>query len=730
MKNIWALFRNDLKRVKSNMVTMIIVAGLVLLPSIFVWYNILACWDVFDNTDHLKVAVANTDEGYQSDLVPLKLHLGEQVEANLRENDQMDWVFTTEEDAIRGVESGEYYAAVVIPPSFSKDMMTFYSEDVEHAKILYYSNEKKNVVAPKLTDQGADKVSAQVNTVFTATLSEIALNIASQLDTYAQESDATGRLGDLADHMTDLGSQMRQGAKAMTSYVALIDASQGLIESSAALIGEAQSSADEVGDSVSAAGDSISTISDAVSQSSEALDTALSDTAASYDGVSSAVDDAFSSSSTAAGTMVSSLRSQASSVEAQVEQMKKLRDQIAALGNGSGVSEADKKVIQALVDRMDGSIAAQEKLAASLRMAADDVESGNKSTQEAHEEVKGVVADARSNVKDLSSDFTNDIKPQLDSLLEITATMAGDLLASAQKLSSVGSQLQGSADSLSERLEGAKGKLTSAASDLEASAKKFDSLAASIDAALSGGDIDALREVLSSDTESLAAAIAAPVKLDRQAIFPADNFGSQMAPLYATLGLWIGSLLLVVAIRVQVSHSQRDELGDWKLYQLFLGRFGIFSLASFVQTTIMALGNMFFLGVQVSDPLLYLLCFWAAGQVFVFICYTLVVSFANLGKAIAVFLLIIQVTSGGGSFPLPILPEFFQVLSPFLPAAHVINAMRAAMMGVYQGDFWIELGELLLFVVPFLLLGLALRKPLMRLLKWYVDRVEESKLVC
>ena len=730
MKNIWALFRNDLKRVKSNMVTMIIVAGLVLLPSIFVWYNILACWDVFDNTDHLKVAVANTDEGYQSDLVPLKLHLGEQVEANLRENDQMDWVFTTEEDAIRGVESGEYYAAVVIPPSFSKDMMTFYSEDVEHAKILYYSNEKKNVVAPKLTDQGADKVSAQVNTVFTATLSEIALNIASQLDTYAQESDATGRLGDLADHMTDLGSQMRQGAKAMTSYVALIDASQGLIESSAALIGEAQSSADEVGDSVSAAGDSISTISDAVSQSSEALDTALSDTAASYDGVSSAVDDAFSSSSTAAGTMVSSLRSQASSVEAQVEQMKKLRDQIAALGNGSGVSEADKKVIQALVDRMDGSIAAQEKLAASLRMAADDVESGNKSTQEAHEEVKGVVADARSSVKDLSSDLTNDIKPQLESLLEITATMAGDLLASAQKLSSVGSQLQGSADSLSERLEGAKGKLTSAASDLEASAKKFDSLAASIDAALSGGDIDALREVLSSDAESLAAAIAAPVKLDRQAIFPADNFGSQMAPLYATLGLWIGSLLLVVAIRVQVSHSQRDELGDWKLYQLFLGRFGIFSLASFVQTTIMALGNMFFLGVQVSDPLLYLLCFWAAGQVFVFICYTLVVSFANLGKAIAVFLLIIQVTSGGGSFPLPILPEFFQVLSPFLPAAHVINAMRAAMMGVYQGDFWIELGELLLFVVPFLLLGLALRKPLMRLLKWYVDRVEESKLVC
>ena len=93
------------------------------------------------------------------------------------------------------------------------------------------------------------------------------------------------------------------------------------------------------------------------------------------------------------------------------------------------------------------------------------------------------------------------------------------------------------------------------------------------------------------------------------------------------------------------------------------------------------------------------------------------------------FLLIIQVTSGGGSFPLPILPDFFQTLSPFLPATHVINAMRAAMMGLYENDFWIEIGMTLAFIVPCLLLGLALRKPLMRFLKWYVDKVEESKVV-
>ena len=167
MKNIWILFREDVKRLGTNVVTGIIVLGLVLLPSLFSWYNVIACWDVFGNTGNLSVAVANTDEGYKSDLVPLEINVGEQVVSELRANDQLNWQFVSEEEAVNGVRSGAYYAAVVIPQSFSKDMLTFYSDDVEHAKIVYYTNEKKSAIAPKVTDQGADQVSYQVNEVFT-----------------------------------------------------------------------------------------------------------------------------------------------------------------------------------------------------------------------------------------------------------------------------------------------------------------------------------------------------------------------------------------------------------------------------------------------------------------------------------------------------------------------------------------------------------------------------------
>lgn len=165
MNNVWRLFRFDLGRLKANVMSIIITLGLVLVPSLFAWYNIIACWNVFDNTGNLTVAVANTDEGYQSDLIPLRINIGDQVVSALRANDQIDWHITDEEDAIDGAKSGRYYAAVVIPKSFSRDMLTFYTGDAGHADIVYYANEKKSAIAPKITDQGADTVSYQVNAV-------------------------------------------------------------------------------------------------------------------------------------------------------------------------------------------------------------------------------------------------------------------------------------------------------------------------------------------------------------------------------------------------------------------------------------------------------------------------------------------------------------------------------------------------------------------------------------
>lgn len=731
MRVIRQLFVDDMKRIFSNLITGLIILGLVLLPSIFSWYNVLACWDVFHNTGNLKVAVVNNDEGYQSDLVPMKVNMGEQIASSLRANEQMDWVFTDEGDAIDGAKSGKYYAAVVIPESFSKDMMTFYSGDSDHADLIYYSNEKKNVVAPKLTDQGASKASDMVNQVFAKTLAEVGMNVASSLLKYSDNANIDSRLGDLANHVDTMGAQMSDASQTLRTYAQVLDASQSLVTGSAELLGQAGDSAAQVMDSANQAKDSVSSMGDALKASNAALGEAISNSAAGYEGVSSAIDQAFSSANanTLAGTSASSLDNQASSIEAQASQFESLASQVRSLANVQS-DPSLKETLTQLAVQLQASADSQKALADGLRSAADSIRADASSAQAEHDKVSALAAQAKGSVGQLSDDYNNTIKPQLDALMDQVSAMSSSLSSSASTLGSVGDDLQNGADSLAGRIATSKQKLLETASDLDDSAQKLTSLSTAMREALASGDLEQLRTVLYSDPDALASALAAPVQLERNAVFPADNFGSQMAPLYTTLALWVGSLLLAVAIKVEVSRKAQIKLGYPKLYQLFLGRFGVFAFVSLCQTTVLALGNMLFLQVQVSNPLLYLICFWLAGLVFTFIIYSLVVSFANLGKAIAVFLLIIQVTSGGGSFPLQMLPDFFQVLSPFLPATHVINAMRAAMMGVYMNDFWIEIGLLLLFVVPFLLLGLVFRKPLMRFLNWYIEKVEESKLVC
>ena len=727
MKNVWRLFVGDLKRVFSNVVTVIIVLGLVFLPSIFSWYNILACWDVFGNTGNLKVAIANSDEGYESDLVPLEINIGDRVVSTLRANDQLEWQFVSEDEAIEGVESGEYYAAIVIPSSFSRDMMTFYSEDSSHAEIVYYTNEKKNAIAPKVTGQGADQVAYQVNEAFTQTLSDTALSIASALYEYAQDSDANGRIGELADHIQTMGDTMSRTSSLLSSYAGLVGSAESLVSSSSQLLDDAQNAVSDVESDAQGADAAFDSLSSALSTSTSALEVALSNTAQGYDDLSSSLDVVFGDANTLVSDRVSQLRSEASDERAHISSLENLKSSLETLEGQ--VDEQYKPYIQAAIASVDNTIAADTALADTLDAAADEIESGTGDAQDKYAQAKELVDQAKASISELQTNYSTEVKPVLDDLASNVSSLADSLAVNAATLSSAADDLQGDAGSISEKLSSVRDDLNSAAQDMTASADRLTQLSSELKEALASGDTGKLAALLSTDPSTLAEALSAPVQLDRHAIFPAENFGSQMAPLYTTLAVWIGSLLLTVAIRVLVSKDAQRELVDPKPRQLFLGRFGIFALASLAQTTVMALGNMFFLGVQVNEPLLYLLCFWFGGLVFTFLLYSFVVSFANLGKAMGVLLLIVQVTAGNGSYPLQVLPDAFQAISPYLPATHMIAAMRAAMMGVYQNDFWVQLGQLALFLVPAALLGLVLRKPLARFLGWYVRKTEDSGLV-
>lgn len=754
MRNIGLIFRRDAQNLFRNAMSVIITIGLVLLPSLFAWYNILACWNVFDNTGNLSIAVANDDAGYTSDLVPLSVNIGEKVVSALRANKQINWVITNSDDAIEGTKSGKYYASLVIPENFSTQMLTFYENDAQSAPINYYVNEKKNAISPNITVTGAETVSYEINTTFAKTLSEVAVTLAKSLSQSAQDDNLDGKIALLTDRMRSISNRVDQTADVLGLYSNLANDSQGLLKSSSDLIEKMRAQADEGLANANESKQKLRELAEKLASSVDGLCLSLADNGTLLSDINSKLDALLADATDGTAAAAEKLREKATEVDGQVDDLnsrlaalEEFRDELhtgigpeinAIIESGSTEIEIRKKIevvvertalLDAGIEKFKKVINALELVSDELNQAADDLETGNASIQERIQTLRQTLEQAIKDIADLKVNFDDNLKPNVDKLKTDIETLVTDLEAAGAKLAASGDDLPIVLSSAENALGEASGKVDDACEKLRNAAQNIQSLADAVDEALAKGDSETLRSLLSNNVEDIATAVSTPVQIQREALFPVKNFGSAMAPLYLTLALFIGSLLIMVAMKPEVSERGLEELSNPKPRELYFGRFGAVALVSLMQTTVLGLGSMFFLGVQVTEPPLFMLCFWITGLVFAFIVYTMVVAFGNLGKAIAVLMLIVQVTGCNGSYPLPLLPDFVQVISPFLPATHVVSALRAAMFGVYQNDFWISIGKLLIFVLPFLLLGLVLRKPLERFMRFYVSKVEESKIM-
>lgn len=171
MKNIFWIFRRDLKRISGNFVAVIVILGMCIVPALYAWFNIAANMNPYENTSGIHIAVANCDAGTENESIG-SLNAGESMIENLKENDTLGWVFTDEDEAVSGVRSGEYYAALIIPEDFSEDLVSVLSGRIQRPKIKYYLNEKKNAIAPKVTDTGATTIQQEVNATFVSVATE------------------------------------------------------------------------------------------------------------------------------------------------------------------------------------------------------------------------------------------------------------------------------------------------------------------------------------------------------------------------------------------------------------------------------------------------------------------------------------------------------------------------------------------------------------------------------
>ncbi len=230
MRNAWRIFKGDVRLVAANAIGLMVAIGLVVVPALYAWFNIAGTWDPYENTGGLKVAVANEDVGYTSSLLPTDVNVGKSVVAALHENDQFDWVFVDEGQAVEGVRSGEYYAALVIPERFSADMMTLFSPDIEHASITYYTNEKENAIAPHVTEQGADAVQNKIDRTFAEIVDETGLKTAVNLIDF-MNGDGVGTYAAVLSRSLEQSIEgVREAADQAAAFSSLVGSTASLVD--------------------------------------------------------------------------------------------------------------------------------------------------------------------------------------------------------------------------------------------------------------------------------------------------------------------------------------------------------------------------------------------------------------------------------------------------------------------------------------------------------------------
>ncbi|WP_432291503.1 YhgE/Pip family protein [Olsenella uli] len=752
MQRFFAFVKRDAEHVFANVISLVVCVGMVVVPSFYAWFNIAGSWDPYGNTGNLKVAVVNSDAGYTGELIPMSLNMGERMTSSLVESTSIGYTMTSEDEAIEGVQSGKYYAAIVFPEDFTTDMMSVLSSSATKPKVLFYQNEKANAIAQIVTNKASTAVQQDIDESFASSVTSVGAGVLEDLTNYLDDDQLAEFTGKLNSAVTDAQKGLQETASTTRSFASILDSASSLLGNGTGGASDSVKATAEVGDGLRETAGDVRSLSSAVDGATDSVNKALASSSASMDKVKASIDDAFSDAGGDAGASQAALESAAGTVDTQVAELDKLLD---ALGqtdtltktwyeswdNGAdpgftgqiGVSRDDVYSAYVTVDGLNSSVrslrASLADLSAGLRKTAGDVGTASGAAADSKQQLDDLVDKAKSGITSVQGDFEGDLRQSLGDLASKIDSAASDADAIGSSISSTLDAVNGTAASASKDLDDTKTSVSSAADSLDEAATKLGDLTSALDGALATGDMGTIRAILSGGSTALADFIAEPVSIDRDAIYPIENNGSAMAPFYTTLAIWIGGVVLAALVKCNPSEEAVRETGA-KPRHAYLGRMVFFVLIGFAQTLLILLGDLFFLGIQCEHPVLFVLAGMMASFVFVNIIYALTASFGDVGKAIAVVLMVIQVAGSGGTFPVQMLPQgFFQAAYPWLPFVHSENAMRAAMFGVYNGDFWGELAMLAAYLVPALLLGLLLRKPVVRLNDWIEEKIESTKLM-
>lgn len=714
MNMIKKIFLTDLKHLCSSFFVLVIAGGVAIIPALYAWMNIYSNWDPYGNTGNIKMAIVSNDEGYRDDTGEFH-NTGSQVLESMKDNTAINWQFPkTEKEAIDGVKDGKYYGALVIPKGFTNSMYNVFLENVDRPSITFYQNQKMNPVANKITDTVVEKVQTNINNQFIGVLTETVFQDANHI---SEDLKKDGGFDKIMGHMTEVRDEMKQ-------YQVMINK---IVSSNAALtkaIDSADREVSQIGKNAENTAKALDHSADNISKTELTLDSYANNVNASLNTVQTTLGNmtAVMDSAVLSGDVKQMTDAAAkSALDAQTvyENLSALEQTIIATAGGSSPdAEEQMKAIKEQAAAVEKSLVTIATQYASAKTAA--------AAKQAEAAAAQGLREATTQVQNLQSEYNNTLMPAMKTALDsVDQTMTG----AANVMRSMSLTVAGMGDvfgSLQLTIDSANTSLTNTSLVLDSMVERLDSTIDAVNEAKEDEKVKALINTLSGDPNLYASFFSSPVEIQSNVIYPVENYGSSVAPFYTTLAIWVGALILTAILKV---NPNKKLFPDANQVQLFFGRYLTFLFMTIVQTTVTVLGDLYLLEIQCPNPFR----FWVAGVItgltFSILIYSLVVAFQDVGKALAVVMVVIQIAGSSGTYPIELLPEFFQRVYIFFPFPYAINAMRECIGGMYGHNYVFYLVELAIFIPVSLVIGLLLRKPLHGLTHYMEKRMRDTEMM-
>lgn len=873
IKNVFYLYKLDWKRIFSNPISAFLIIALMILPSLYAWFNIKALWDPYGNTSELPIAVYSADKG--AEFQGKELSIGNEVIDSLHENKQLGWHFLdSKKELVEGVKSGKYYAGIYLPADFSKDLVSFTSGTIVKPKIEYYSNQKINAIAPKITDKGASSLQEQISKNFIETASstlvkvfnEIGYDIDSNLVSINKvknmilETDGnldtidsyTKQIVDLHDKFPEIKDKIAK-AEEFTDYIPQVDEMGDKLialndklpelKKQASVILTLQKKIPEIQNAgkqlkmIDDDFDSIaSTMTDGIDTAKQGLQiidqvqTALPEIQQLGDQAT----DFASATKEGAQQLQDALPSISNSVQVTIDSISQVATTTVSLTNtikqaiaDNQLTDQERENIQKVISDFQQNIQRQQAALDGLITFLTNLQnSGNTS------DLSGIInqlTNAKSLLGDLSSrldhlselvkngnteaitDYLTEVNTAAQNVTDLlkginvtnitdtidnvltklitTITTAQDVLKKAQaidfksllastknvvsnaisilekyqkelpaikqELHDANTMLNGhmdeivaainkGADLYNNELPIVEDKLGIAAgflqndwptikAEITSTMNMVDEKLPDVEKALNAAvdlinndwpniktgihkaanairkgesevDLGEIIKLLKLDATKEADFFKQPVELQTNDIYPIANNGSASTPFYTALCLWVGALLLS-SVATTEYHLEKKDKERFTQRETFVARMLTFLTMAIAQSLIVTLGNMFLLGVDVHNPVYSVLFGLLVGLAFMMIVYVLAGLFGNVGKGIAIIILVLSISGGGGNYPIQVSGKFFQFINPLLPFTHAVNLLRESAGGIYWPNAIPQLIILSLLFIVFGIIG-------------------------